>query len=369
MKIGIFTFHRAINYGAVLQACSLKRFLETKGHQVEFVDYWPDYHNDLQKRFVIDSSSLSRRIRSFGYSLLTCVRSQKRRQAFQGFLQQELGLINTVKYRDSKSLTALDYDFLIYGSDQIWWHSQLPAFKGYDRVYWGQYVPKNIPKITYAASMGKVCLPSKYSDQLKNDLKTFSNLSVRENALKIALKETLNIDSHCVLDPVFLTSKERWMELANLGKRPVKEDYLFYYNLLPNQATDEKVALLAKQQHLKVVRITGRVRPFTYQSMYHDTVSPYDFLAYIQQASMVVSSSFHGVALSIMMEKEFIATGFGDKTTRVFSLLSQLDLQRRLLKESEQVPNLELIDYKEVTRTLKDLSKDSKCFLTNSLSK
>lgn len=369
MKIGIFTFHRAINYGAVLQACSLKRFLETKGHQVEFVDYWPDYHNDLQKRFVIDSSSFSRKIRSFGYSLLTCVRSQKRRQAFQNFLHNELGLLSRIKYRDSKSLNRIEYDLLIYGSDQIWWYSQLPAFKGYDRVYWGQYVPETIPKITYAASMGKVCLPSKFFDQLKSDLNTFSSLSVRETALQTALNDSLKIESHCVLDPVFLTSKVSWVELANLGKRPVKDDYLFYYNLLPNKAIDEKVALLAKKKHLKIVRITGRVRPFTYQSMYHDSVSPYDFLAYIQHASMIVSSSFHGVALSIIMEKEFVATGFGDKTTRVMSLLTQLNIENRLVADNLQIDDFKMIDYSFVGERLNELSKDSKGFLISHLSK
>ncbi|MDB4497728.1 polysaccharide pyruvyl transferase family protein [Gammaproteobacteria bacterium] len=367
MKIGIFTFHRAINYGAVLQACSLKRFLEKSGHQVEFVDYWPDYHNDLQKRFVIDSSTLSRRIRSFGYSFLTCMRSQKRRKAFQSFLQRELGLVSSVKYRDSKKLYSLNYDALIYGSDQIWWHSQLPDFKGYDRVYWGQYVPLSIPKITYAASMGKVNFQMNDLEQLKHDLKAFSSLSVREKALQLALKDTLKVDSQCVLDPVFLNSKESWIELAEKGKRPIKEAYLFYYNLLPNKATDEKVAFLAKKHHLKVVRITGRVRPFTYQSMYHDSVSPYDFLAYIQYASMVVSSSFHGVALSLIMEKEFIATGFGDKTTRVISLLSQLNLENRLVNEKSQIDDFQSINYVKVTQKLKDLSQNSKAFLTENL--
>ena len=39
MKIGILTFHRAINFGAVLQCYALYRTLSDMGHDVEVVDY------------------------------------------------------------------------------------------------------------------------------------------------------------------------------------------------------------------------------------------------------------------------------------------------------------------------------------------
>ena len=40
MNIGIFTFHRAFNYGAVLQAYGLYKWLQNSGHNVHFIDYW-----------------------------------------------------------------------------------------------------------------------------------------------------------------------------------------------------------------------------------------------------------------------------------------------------------------------------------------
>ena len=39
MKIGIITFHRAVNYGAVLQAYALQHALEGLGAQAEILDY------------------------------------------------------------------------------------------------------------------------------------------------------------------------------------------------------------------------------------------------------------------------------------------------------------------------------------------
>lgn len=41
MKIGIITFHNALNAGAVLQAYALQTLLTQKGHKVEFINYTP----------------------------------------------------------------------------------------------------------------------------------------------------------------------------------------------------------------------------------------------------------------------------------------------------------------------------------------
>ena len=42
-KVGILTFHRANNYGAVLQAYALQTYLETIGVNAEIVDYRSAY--------------------------------------------------------------------------------------------------------------------------------------------------------------------------------------------------------------------------------------------------------------------------------------------------------------------------------------
>lgn len=39
MKIGILTFHRAENFGAVLQCLALQNYLISKGNEVEVIDY------------------------------------------------------------------------------------------------------------------------------------------------------------------------------------------------------------------------------------------------------------------------------------------------------------------------------------------
>lgn len=41
MRIGVLTFHRALNYGAVLQCFALFKTLKSMGHDVEIIDYRP----------------------------------------------------------------------------------------------------------------------------------------------------------------------------------------------------------------------------------------------------------------------------------------------------------------------------------------
>ena len=51
MKIGILTYHRSHNYGALLQATALRYVLQKKNHEVFYVDYCTEYHKRMYKIF------------------------------------------------------------------------------------------------------------------------------------------------------------------------------------------------------------------------------------------------------------------------------------------------------------------------------
>ena len=51
MKIGILTFHRAHNYGAVLQCYALQEILKGMGHDVEVIDYRQQWIEDFYDLF------------------------------------------------------------------------------------------------------------------------------------------------------------------------------------------------------------------------------------------------------------------------------------------------------------------------------
>ena len=55
MKIGILTFHRAINYGAVLQCYALSECLKRMGHDAVVIDYRPEYIEKYRKTIPLSS--------------------------------------------------------------------------------------------------------------------------------------------------------------------------------------------------------------------------------------------------------------------------------------------------------------------------
>ena len=54
MKIGILNFHRALNYGAVLQCYGLQETLTALGHEVSVIDYRPRIIEKHRSYFLFD---------------------------------------------------------------------------------------------------------------------------------------------------------------------------------------------------------------------------------------------------------------------------------------------------------------------------
>ena len=57
MIIKTITCHNVYNYGASLQAYALQNFLEKQGHQVEIIDYQPQYLNRTYNFWYISEKS------------------------------------------------------------------------------------------------------------------------------------------------------------------------------------------------------------------------------------------------------------------------------------------------------------------------
>ena len=74
MKIGILTFHNAINYGAVLQCYALKEFLSMRGHVVEVIDYRnpmvEEYGNLIPHYAFIEAKGIINKLKVIARSIL-----------------------------------------------------------------------------------------------------------------------------------------------------------------------------------------------------------------------------------------------------------------------------------------------------------
>ena len=101
MKIGIITFHRAVNYGAVLQAYALQHALEGLGAQAEILDYRNRYIESCYDPYSLKGNKLKALAK---IALLGGVR-RKKNEAFRSFNKKYLRLSEAV-YKDCLLYTS-----------------------------------------------------------------------------------------------------------------------------------------------------------------------------------------------------------------------------------------------------------------------
>jgi len=367
VKVGILTYHRTLNYGAFLQAYSLKKYVESLGHEVEIIDYWPEWHSRIYNVIQNNhSSSLKVSILSFIRSLVLSPLYIARTKVFEKSIVQDLGVNKKVLLKNENEFYNLSCDLIIYGSDQIWRYNNFQGYKGFDAVYFAEYVSKKIKKVSYAASMGVVCDYNK-KDWLVLHWNNFDSLSVREKELSILVSKLTGKNIPVVIDPVFLNSKDFWYSYISKDKLYVPtEKYILFYNLIPDSKYSRIVTKFAANKNLKVIEIIGTTSiKKIFQRNVYQTLDIKKFLFYIKNAEYVFSSSFHGVAFSILFEKQFFALDTGNQFGRVTSLLKMCELEKRAINCFDQT-EVEDIDYERTRILISNKIDESKKFLQQS---
>lgn len=363
MKIGILTYHRAHNYGAMLQAYALRTYLHDQGHDVEFIDYWPDSHNKQYTLFKpIRGKSLYFKILNIISDSVTLIRRTIRMNKFNNFRKKHLGINDSIKYTTNKEPIIERYDCVVVGSDQIWRTQEYEGkHVGIDPMYLCTNIPNTTRCISYAASMGIISLTSEDEHVIRTSLKNFNTILVRENSLK-QLVESLGYSAHVVLDPTLLLTKQQWDQLIP-SHRYSQKPYVLFYELMPSQealAFAKKKALSLNCELLimdSIIHTLPRKNHISY-------ASPIEFMHAIRDAEFVIATSFHGTAFSIIFEKQFITIGLKKNADRVKTLLQQVGIP-------EQYQDLPIetskINYKEVNTTLQTIREHSQQLLVKSI--
>ena len=91
-----------------------------------------------------------------------------------------------------------------------------------------------------------------------------------------------------------------------------------------------------------------------------------DFLSYFKYASYVVTNSFHGLAFSLLFEKNFTVTWEENKSTRTEALLRELNMKDKIVRTASDAKWKE-IDYARVNGDLEAIRKKSINYLLNSI--
>ncbi len=302
MKIGILTFHRAYNGGAMLQAWALKRVLEGMGHAVEFpvcnhvgeVERWLAKTN--RKRHGV------LRLASMGQALLRNALSipveDVARARYRRFREREL----PERACRPEELGNL-YDALVVGSDQVWNEDRAgawwPLFLGED---WGP----GTKAVAYGASWGDLPIDGARLERVKAALGRFAGVSVRERYARVDLERAGVAPGRVatVADPTLLLDREEWARLA-CGVRPTKGRYLFMYNVMMKSPDAVRVARsVARRLGLRAV--VASVYQYTRWGAPRGLswgMSPERLVAYTAGAECVLACSFHGTVMGLTFGK------------------------------------------------------------------
>lgn len=354
MKIGIITFHKAHNYGAGLQCYALAEILKILGNKVEVIDYLPTQFKIEYSIYPFWHLPLRQKLTHLLKILPVLDIKIRRFRAFERF-------INTLPLsRESFNETNVDiegYDAIFFGSDQIW---NPTLTKNVDSVYCGDFPKCGAKFVAYAASTNPKLLEGDYREYFEGIIHRFDRISTRELSLTNYLNKLNNGVSQVVLDPVLLLSKEQWGEIA---VKPKEKKYLLIYTVPQHPHIIEVANQLAIEKNLRVIEIRPNVHNIRRKG-YLQTVSPPEFLGYIMYADFVLTTSFHGTALSIAFEKQFLTLSVNEHVDdRVANLLDQLSLSDRLVKHDDY--HRDYIDYSiSVLAKLKNTSFD---FIISSL--
>ncbi len=323
MKLGILTFNRAASYGAFFQAYALAKVLLGLGHQVQVIDYMPEH----RRRAYWPARCRQRwSHRRFGLNLAN-IRNLREWFLFSTTIKRFLPLTSRVYY----SLQELrsdspELDACFFGSDQIW----NPVVTGgdFDPAYFGGFGLPTMCRIAYAASFGTSTLPVA-TESLGEYLGLLDRISVRERSGIRLVKEHSGKTSELVLDPTLLLLPQ---DYPHRNRQSAEQPYILAYSIERDSSLFRRC--VQRVQHklgLPVVWSDSAVR-FGRRTF---CPGPLHMLDLIRNARYVVTSSFHGLALSLVNGVDFTCVGLvgscKDRTTRLSDLLGEFGLHGRLV--------------------------------------
>lgn len=361
MKIGILTFHYAHNYGAVLQAYSLKTYLESLGHDVRIIDYRNhniarEYPKKLKmitrKKYILNPLNWKEAIRSIEKWYYSKKSWSIQFLRFENFINRYLlnGELND--WRDDIKKCQL----IFFGSDQIWEDNLIGE---HEKIYFGCFDTSAI-KATYAASCydAKIFSKSKKIQFLSN----FDYLSTREETLAKVIKNVFpEKEIKTVVDPVFLLSQNDFRSIS-FREKEINHEYILFYYVTENSELSRISHYLRETENKKVIEIH-----YSKMKGYNDNwqltdVGPLEFLDLFSNAKMIITNSFHGTAFSLIFKKTFWTLS---NNVRIVDALSRFGLQsRRIDSFSDWIQKKEEeINYDEFGAKMTKYVKKSKDYI------
>ncbi len=340
MKIGLTTIYKCYNYGSFYQAYGLQKCLEDMGHEVYFIPTDTPYNLKYRLRRQFD-----RDIKRDLFSLKLCKAYLKDWRLYH------------IAGKNTK-----DFDLIIIGSDELW-NIQNRSFTP-SAEYYGLCLPTD-RVFTYASCVGRSGIANFESyPKLLEGIKGINTVSVRDDETEGFYKELTGASSvPRVMDPSGL------IDWHPLEKECKEQNFILVYTYDGDWGFSEEYIKatrdFAKKKGLPLIS-AGFKNDWCDKSV---ACSPREFLGYLRNATYVVTDTFHGTAMSIWYQKQFVSMGRGK--AKVESLLSELGLSERIFDEHNALDSIAAtdIDYNKIQPLILEKKQTSLRYLLENINK
>lgn len=359
MKAGLITFHRADNYGAVLQASALLKYINKNICKCELIDYVPNNFGFPDNGFLRRTLRLGKN--TFKY--FTKHSRMVRKNRFEKFRQKNYILSRNTYHGDEMiHKNPPEYDILISGSDQI-----LNLTLSKNSISYYLAFGKNVKKVSYASSFGRNDISKEEEQAICKYLPDFDALSVREKSAIDLLKKYIDKDVENVTDPVFLMNKDEWNEIAD-EKRDPKRKFIFVYAMENTEVVRSTVDVVSKKYNMPVIKVSGGCDMDGIFGNEDKKCGPEQFLSYIKNAEIIITNSFHGMAFSHIFEKDFYAIAHTRRNSRIKDLLEISGNDCNIISSVED-DMTKVINGKKAFQKMQEIIETSKKYLKESFEK
>lgn len=337
MKVGIITFHRALNYGAVLQAYALQKCLLMMGVDCDIIDYRCPYIEQFYKPL---KANPLKQPKMWMREMIYAPFNLKKRAKFEDFVQNFMKRTKVLNVQEDLQELNNFYDCFITGSDQVWNFN----WSGFDEAYFLNFTETQ-KKNSYAASFGFDAIPNEMKEKYRWLLKDFRHISVRENTGQSIIKELLNREAAVSIDPSCLINKDEWSKIAI---RPLEEGYILLYTLEKSEQLCSYARAMANKMKTRIIYISDALKKYS-EFQYKSFLSPREFIGLFMNAGYVVTNSFHGLMFSVIFQKQFCLQyqqRSGAPNSRMIDFVQEFGLENRILSSDklQETP----IDYNSI---------------------
>ena len=243
------------------------------------------------------------------------------------------------------------------------------------------WVDKNVNKVGLSSSFGSMTggYAEKDYPKISRYLNRFQHLSIRERA-GVDLCKKMGVEHAVVMpDPIFSQGKDYYVNISNMYPHTaVAGKYVAVYLLdldkeqirlsveVARRIGFKPVFIVANKDLSEVKKLEG------YEYVAGGTEGVSKWIYHLNNAEYVITNSFHGLCLSLILSKKFIIVDRGGAMSlRLAELLGNFGLEKKLVRSDNEIEialNIP-IDVEEVKRKTKQMNDEIRSFIKKSIHK